>query len=376
MEQQGAARGFELPSPREAAMEAEITVSTPHPPSLDASLSLDSWGLEADGNPEPIVPLHQIPAPAPWAHEVPSTTPMMLDPTLAAAGSGIPSSTCWPLPSLGSASAVTDGFKSKLSDPVLWPQSTFATTAEGHIAESSPLRSNDPATYPLTPLEPDFTGTLSWTQWSNDEPIGLSEYRRSSMGEYDSGDRKRKRLLSPSNTEDAAGKRKTRRASIQTQHLDHTIPRYVPRPIVRRDSAISLATSATSPTFDTHPGNAIPAIPPSPPDEPPKPKPPPTKQRTPATTTSAKKSAAQARNRAAASRYRAKTAAAYAHLEAEERDASERHQALLACVGRLRDEVFRLKNELLRHADCGCPLVRGYLSRAAEEAWVGLGAIE
>lgn len=85
------------------------------------------------------------------------------------------------------------------------------------------------------------------------------------------------------------------------------------------------------------------------------------------------KPSAQARNRAAASRYRAKTQAAFAQLEAAERDVTVRHQSLLACAARLRDEIFALKNELLRHADCECPLIRGYLSHAAEQAWAGLG---
>lgn len=80
------------------------------------------------------------------------------------------------------------------------------------------------------------------------------------------------------------------------------------------------------------------------------------------------------RNRAAASRYRAKTQAAFAQLEVEEREVSERRQSLLASASRLRDEVFQLKNELLRHADCDCPLIQGYLSHAAKQASAGLMA--
>ncbi|KAK3309890.1 uncharacterized protein B0T15DRAFT_17255 [Chaetomium strumarium] len=74
------------------------------------------------------------------------------------------------------------------------------------------------------------------------------------------------------------------------------------------------------------------------------------------------------RNRAAASRYRAKTQAALAQLEATEREVSVRRQSLLTCASQLRDELFRLKNELLRHAGCDCPLIQGYLSHAAEVA--------
>jgi hypothetical protein len=80
------------------------------------------------------------------------------------------------------------------------------------------------------------------------------------------------------------------------------------------------------------------------------------------------------RNRAAASRYRAKTQAAFAQLEAEERAANDRRQSLMACASQLRDEIFLLKTELLRHADCDYPLIQGYLSHAARQACVGLKA--
>ncbi|KAK4144419.1 uncharacterized protein C8A04DRAFT_27876 [Dichotomopilus funicola] len=78
------------------------------------------------------------------------------------------------------------------------------------------------------------------------------------------------------------------------------------------------------------------------------------------------------RNRAAATRYRAKTQAAAARLEADERAAEERNRTLVARVGELQDEVFRLKDEVLRHANCHCPLIDGYLAHAAEKAWLGL----
>lgn len=77
----------------------------------------------------------------------------------------------------------------------------------------------------------------------------------------------------------------------------------------------------------------------------------------------------QARNRAAANRYRAKTQAAVAQLEAEEREVTIKRQSLLVCAGELRDEVFQLKNELFRHANCGCPRIEGYLENAAQRAY-------
>jgi hypothetical protein len=41
-------------------------------------------------------------------------------------------------------------------------------------------------------------------------------------------------------------------------------------------------------------------------------------------------------------------------------------------VDQLREEVFQLKSELLEHASCGCPLIRGYLS----DVLYGLAAVE
>ena len=356
---------LELPGSPEAAMQA-----TPHPPSLNAAQPLATWGLEADENAESMVSFHQTPMTVDWVHPVATTTPNPLGPTIVA-GSDLPASNCWlQLSGLEPGSTVINSFNPKLFNPVLWNPSTAAASTSEYITDGSPLPSNDPGSYPLTPLESDLTDTLAWTQWQRDEPVDLLEYQRPSVGEYDLRCRKRRRVQShPTTDQGGACKPTTRRPSALAQHLDPEVPRYVPQPIFRRDSTISLPTSA--PTFDTHGSDTTPATPLSPQsDEPRQPgSPPPAKQR--------KKSTAQARNRnrAAASRYRAKTQAAYAHLEAEERHASERHQALLACVARLREEVFRLKNELLRHADCGCPLVRGYLSRAAEEAWAGRGGL-
>jgi hypothetical protein len=84
---------------------------------------------------------------------------------------------------------------------------------------------------------------------------------------------------------------------------------------------------------------------------------------------SARQEAIRARNKTAASRYRAKTQAAIATMEAEERHVSSRRQALIACATQLREEVFYLKNEILRQADCGCPLIVGYLAEATRLAY-------
>ena len=56
-------------------------------------------------------------------------------------------------------------------------------------------------------------------------------------------------------------------------------------------------------------------------------------------------------------------------MEAEEREVTTRRQALIACANQLREEVFLLKNEVLRQTDCGCPLIAGYLAEAARLAY-------
>jgi len=55
-------------------------------------------------------------------------------------------------------------------------------------------------------------------------------------------------------------------------------------------------------------------------------------------------------------------------MEAEEREVRLQREALLACAGELRDELFQLKNEVMRHAQCGCPLITSYLSNVARQA--------
>ncbi|KAK0632627.1 hypothetical protein B0T14DRAFT_504752 [Immersiella caudata] len=79
----------------------------------------------------------------------------------------------------------------------------------------------------------------------------------------------------------------------------------------------------------------------------------------------------RARNKTAASRYRAKTQAAIAIMEAEEREVSSQRQELLACATQLREEVFHLKNEILRQAACRCPLITGYLAGATRLPYSG-----
>ncbi|KAK1833872.1 hypothetical protein QBC39DRAFT_369796 [Podospora conica] len=76
----------------------------------------------------------------------------------------------------------------------------------------------------------------------------------------------------------------------------------------------------------------------------------------------AAQAATRRRNKAAATRYRLKTRMAADSVEVEEREASLRRQALLACADRLRGEVNSLKAEVMQHASCDCPHISGYIS--------------
>lgn len=80
----------------------------------------------------------------------------------------------------------------------------------------------------------------------------------------------------------------------------------------------------------------------------------------------------RARNRLATSRCRAKAKAAHSKLEEHSRTAAEHHDGLVASVAQLRDQVLDLKSELLRHADCGCPLIQAYIKNAARYLGEGI----
>lgn len=289
------------------------------------------------------------------------------------------------------------------SDSAPWgPGALYAdahTTVDG---------STEAAGYPLAALRAESMDSLLPADWQHHE-LGAFPEHQPLASEYDYWHHRERSMPSPAGAEGEAETRKRGRPRVQTQNLDFGPPRYMPPAFLRRDSAstdtsysTSPPTSATAQTFDAADsyhfsgGSDTTATPPvfddtaahKPPlsrraSTNPQPSthttytttPPPPQNQTQKQKQKQKpkeKPTIQARNRAAASRYRAKTQAAFAQLEAEEHDASARNQTLLACAGQLRDEVFQLKNELLRHADCECPLIRGYLERAAERACRGL----
>lgn len=80
------------------------------------------------------------------------------------------------------------------------------------------------------------------------------------------------------------------------------------------------------------------------------------------------------RNKAAATRYRLKIQNTVDRMEAEEREASLRRHALLACADRLRGEVNSLKTEVMQHANCGCPPISGYISAATQHTLAAMAA--
>lgn len=79
----------------------------------------------------------------------------------------------------------------------------------------------------------------------------------------------------------------------------------------------------------------------------------------------------RARNRVAANKFRKKSKAAVAELEAVERGLSAQHEHLSLMVRDLREEVLGLKNELLLHGNCDCPVIHRYLSNTASRLSLG-----
>ncbi|KXX79439.1 Transcription factor atf21 [Madurella mycetomatis] len=369
----------------------------------DATAPLPHWGT--NGNHESLLSFGQTTASMDWPDQ---TSPTGSDhlrqmvPTHSdlAGEQYFQSSTEWlQLPSAEYASAVIDGFETGLSDPssIPWPLAALAPSINGpSIMSGSMLHSESISSDPVGPLEIDpKLRALSMTPRPADNATRLQQCQDTPTGGCDLEYRRRKREGLP-HTGAADGsilpRRKRGRPPNQTGDVNLLMQ---PRsPIPRRESTAGTTTSsdatavadadslllynvdnaALSP-HETLPKSTTTT----------KPLPPPTTithaGRGSASSTNNKgnnksdRSRDRDRNRAAASRYRAKTQAAFAQLEAEEREVSERRQALLASVSRLRDEVFQLKNELLRHADCGCPLIQGYLSHAARQASAELGAL-
>lgn len=80
------------------------------------------------------------------------------------------------------------------------------------------------------------------------------------------------------------------------------------------------------------------------------------------------------RNRGTANKSRAKSRQAAADLESTERVLRSENRELSAAARGLRDEVLKLKNELLAHGKCDDPLIQQYLTSQARR--VGYGAAQ
>ncbi|KAH6641954.1 hypothetical protein C7974DRAFT_92873 [Boeremia exigua] len=71
------------------------------------------------------------------------------------------------------------------------------------------------------------------------------------------------------------------------------------------------------------------------------------------------------KNRLAAEKCRRRRKEYIAGLLAEASTASSKNEALKAEVASLREELLNIKNEILRHAGCGSPIIDGYIARTA-----------
>ncbi|KAH7144728.1 hypothetical protein DER46DRAFT_630195 [Fusarium sp. MPI-SDFR-AT-0072] len=71
------------------------------------------------------------------------------------------------------------------------------------------------------------------------------------------------------------------------------------------------------------------------------------------------------RYRQAAAKCRARKQDQQGALTAKIEELQDRHQQLSSCCNDLKEKVFQLKSELLRHGDCECALIQGYIASEA-----------
>ncbi|SPQ18384.1 7d4e337b-88b8-4f83-85f3-5c4583de4e3a [Thermothielavioides terrestris] len=391
---------FSTPPFAEASVETQDFVSPKHPPqppppySDAAAAFFAGRAFEADGSRDSVVPFLQTTMPLEWPQHIAAASPEHLRQTMA------PDQYWSQQLSLGAASIGMDSLSPGLSPlaAVPWAQPDGLPAVCG-----SSTQLNHATNYPLTPLVVDPTPSLHpYAPPQLRGPIQIPEHGLPPTGEYESVISRKRRRRPHADAAEGTGKRKRGRSPIPARDPNADLPRCLPS---RRTSISdpgshfpSPAHSATGSSFaaaddagyyrlsgssladsddncdedDAEDGD----------HQHHNPQPGPNHTATTAATTATTTGTGthahtsdrnRDRNRAAASRYRAKTQAASARLEAAERAASARHAALAARAGQLRDEVFALKSELLRHAGagCGCPLIRGYLERAAVRAWRG-----
>lgn len=362
-----------------------------HASSQDATAYLPHW--DADGNQECAMPFDPTTVSTDWLHQMiqvsaPCSDDLRQPPTYSSLPDGeqdFQSPTMlWPQlpgPEYGNTGAETSevGFPRPVSTS--WPPTAFAAGNDGQSTTGgSSLYSESFTSYTDASSGPEpRPRASSMTPHPHGDPIRAQEFQETSAGGFD-GHYMRKRGVSP-HAEAVeyvapAKRKKRRRPPSHTRNADSRI--HTPSPTPRRESTSSDTTTSCGSsiagvappkqTSSSRRGSASSSVNLSLNANANNPNSNPNSNRASASDRSLNRN----RNRAAASRYRAKTQAAFSRLEAAARDVSDHRQSLLARAGRLRDEVFQLKNELLRHADCDCPLIRGYLSHAAVQACAGL----
>lgn len=369
--------------------------------SEDATVPFPSWG--ADWNREYLVPLRQSTMPIDWLQQVSTTCPSDIDmlqsgtiPSFILAAEGclspLPEWLEWPGPGYG-----LGIFETNMSQLAPKPLAT-ADNIDGQATVESSNFEADFSRYPPTPLEPvsissqDGAAPSPQNHPPDDltrqprEPHQIRRRQNSGTGKRGPEEPGKDPILRPS-------KKKRGRPPIQTTDL----PAYLPSPVTSTHTPVSpesttrsLHNSSNKAQLSTTMGIPLPRLPAAclSPDCPKLPESPPSLATTAATTPTARpptprtphptianhittcstsihnltttpdpppegpetKPSLKTRNRLAASRYRAKTQARSSELQASERTARARRASLLACRDALRDEVFALKNELLRHA--------------------------
>ncbi|KAH6650526.1 hypothetical protein F5144DRAFT_49554 [Chaetomium tenue] len=393
---------MEQPQPRPVDTRIETERFDPfaysYPSPQHAIQSLAGWGIEPSQIVEPMNHFQQLPMPTRWAQEMSTTAPSTLGLITAAEQQYVPQTTDWHEDSgFGYAGFVESGWSRSKS--VSWDPDAFVTTA-------SPQLAADVTTLPLSittaysPPQPEVESPVAlWSaHWQNDDLDQHRPYQLRPTSGYNFGSEE------GSGEDGTWGESKPRRPPIQTKDLygaDHPTNRFATLP-GRRDSASDISSHTASPAYsvagpsfdaadaadaaylsDSTTASFSKPTRPRRRTTPPSPatavddhndghdhiKKSPSQRQTPTETQpptpSQARTQARNRNRAAASRYRAKTQAASARLEATARTAAARHRVLRARASRLRDEVVRLKHELLaRHAGCDCAMIRGYLEGA------------
>jgi len=68
-------------------------------------------------------------------------------------------------------------------------------------------------------------------------------------------------------------------------------------------------------------------------------------------------------------RYRNKIHTSISQLEDDERKMAALHKSLLAYCGQLTEEVYQLKNQLLLHGNCDCPVIQRYLRESVQRSY-------